>query len=205
MSLASSDTDANLFAVDGEDRYGCGMSELGYQFLAGILRHAPAIVAVTCPTVNSYKRLVKQGSMSGSTWAPVHISYGRNNRTHMLRVPTKSPRVESRAVDASVNAYLGAAMVLAAGLEAIDAGADPGPPIDLDMYTQSDAQIDELGVKILPRTLQEAVDAFEASPLAREVFGPDLHSAYVDFKRAEWNEYHNAVSEWEWQRYLTLH
>jgi glutamine synthetase len=205
MSLASSDTDANLFAVDGEDRYGCGMSELGYQFLAGILRHAPAIVAVTCPTVNSYKRLVKQGSMSGSTWAPVHISYGRNNRTHMLRVPTKSPRVESRAVDASVNAYLGAAMVLAAGLEAIDAGADPGPPIDLDMYTQSDAQIDELGVKILPRTLQEAVDAFEASPLAREVFGPDLHSAYVDFKRAEWNEYHNAVSEWEWQRYLTLY
>lgn len=205
MSLASVEDGRNLFVADGEDRYGCGISELGYKFLAGILRHAPAIVAVTCPTVNSYKRLVKQGSMSGSTWAPVFISYGRNNRTHMLRVPTKSPRVESRAVDASVNAYLGAALVLAAGLESIDEGADPGPPIDLDMYTQSDEQVAALGVRLLPRTLQEAIDAFEADPLAGEVFGPDLHRSYVEFKRAEWNDFHNTVSEWEWQRYLTLY
>lgn len=205
MSLASAETGANLFAPDGEDRYGAGVGELGYQFLAGVLRHASAIVAVTCPTVNSYKRLVKQGSMSGSTWAPVFISYGRNNRTHMLRVPSKSPRVELRAVDASVNAYLGAALVLAAGLEAIDSGADPGPPIDLDMYTQSEAQISQLGVNLLPRTLQEAIDAFAADPLAREVFGADLHSAYVEFKRAEWDDFHNAVSDWEWKRYLTLY
>jgi glutamine synthetase len=205
MSLASAETGVNLFEPDGEDRYGCGISELGYQFLAGLLRHAPAIVAVTAPTVNSYKRLIKQGSMSGSTWAPVFISYGRNNRTHMLRVPTKSPRVESRAVDASVNAYLGAAIVLAAGLEAIDEAADPGPPIDLDMYVQPDAKLNELGVGLLPRTLQEAIDAFEASELAREVFREDLHSAYVAFKRAEWEEFHNSVSEWEWNRYLTLY
>jgi glutamine synthetase len=205
MSLASATDGANLFAPEGEDRYGSGLSTLGYQFLAGVLRHAPAIVAVTCPTVNSYKRLIKQGSMSGSTWAPVFISYGRNNRTHMLRVPTKSPRVESRAVDASVNAYLGAALVLAAGLEAIDAGADPGPPIDLDMYTQSDEQLAELGVKQLPRSLQEATDAFEADPLTHEVFGPALHAAYVEFKRAEWEDFHNTVSEWEWQRYLTFY
>jgi glutamine synthetase len=205
MSLASVTDGANLFVPDGEDRYGCGLSELGYQFLAGILRHAPAIVAVTCPTVNSYKRLVKQGAMSGSTWAPVFISYGRNNRTHMLRVPTKSPRVESRAVDASVNAYLGAAFVLAAGLEAIEAGADPGPPIDLDMYTQSDEQLAALGVGQLPRTLHEATEAFEADPLARDVFGPDLHSAYVAYKREEWEDFHNTVSDWEWRRYLTLY
>jgi glutamine synthetase len=205
MSLASVNNGTNLFVADGEDRYDCGISELGYKFLAGILSHAPAIVAVTCPTVNSYKRLVKQGSMSGSTWAPVFISYGRNNRTHMLRVPTKSPRVESRAVDASVNAYLGAALVLAAGLESIDEGADPGPPIDLDMYTQSDEEVAALGVRLLPRTLQEAIDAFEADPLALKVLGPDLHRAYVEFKRAEWNDFHNTVSEWEWQRYLTVY
>ncbi|MDQ6777400.1 MAG: type III glutamate--ammonia ligase [Actinomycetota bacterium] len=205
MSLASVSDGANLFTPEGEDRYGCGLSELGYQFLAGILRHARAIVAVTCPTVNSYKRLVKQGSMSGSTWAPVFISYGRNNRTHMLRVPTKSPRIESRAVDASVNAYLGAALMLAAGLEAIQKGVDPGPPIDLDMHTQSDEQIAELGVGQLPRSLQEAIDAFDADPLAREVFAPDLHSAYVEFKRAEFVDFHNTVSEWELQRYLTLY
>ncbi len=204
MSLASVTDGTNLFAPAGEDRYGCGLSELGYQFLAGILRHAPAIVAVTCPTVNSYKRLVKQGSTSGSTWAPVFISYGRNNRTHMLRVPTKSPRVECRAVDASVNAYLGAALMLAAGLEAIDETADPGPPIDLDMYTQSDEQLAELGVGQLPRSLHQATDAFEADPLTREVFGADLQAAYVEYKRAEWEDFHNTVSEWEWQPYLTL-
>jgi glutamine synthetase len=123
----------------------------------------------------------------------------------MLRVPTKSPRVESRAVDASVNAYLGAAMALAAGLEAIDEGADPGPPIDLDMYVQPDAKLNELGVKLLPRTLQEAIDAFEASELAKEVFGNDLHRAYIDFKRAEWEDFHNTVCDWEWNRYLTLY
>lgn len=204
MSLASAETGENLFATDGDDRYGCGISDLGYRFLAGVMRHAPAIVAVTCPTVNSYKRLVKQGSMSGSTWAPVFISYGRNNRTHMLRVPTKSPRVESRAVDASVNAYLGAALVLAAGLEGIEAELDPGPPIDLDMYAQSNATIADLGVKLLPRTLQEAIDVFQADTLARDTFGEELHRAYVDFKRSEWEDYHNTISQWEWDRYLTF-
>ena len=115
--------------------------------------------------MNSYKRLTRRGAMSGSTWAPVFISYGRNNRTHMLRVPTKSPGVESRAVDAAVNAYLGAALVLSAGLDGIDR----------DMYVQSDEQIAELGMDLLPRTLGDAIDCFEADPLTREVFGGDLH------------------------------
>ena len=206
MSLGALDRGDNLFAPgpDG-DPHACGISPLGYQFLAGILAHAPAIVAVTCPTVNSYKRLIRRGAMSGSTWAPVFISYGRNNRTHMLRVPTKSPRVESRAVDASVNAYLGAALVLAAGLEGIERELDPGAPIDLDMYAQSEQQIAGLGVKLLPRTLSEAIDAFEADPLTLEVFGPDLHQAYIDFKRAEWEDFHNTVTQWEWERYLTFY
>jgi glutamine synthetase len=178
MSLAAVDGVENLFAPSstGDDPYGCGISLLGYRFLAGLLAHASAIVAVTCPTVNSYKRLIRRGAMSGSTWAPVFISYGRNNRTHMLRVPTKSPRVESRAVDASVS-----------------------------MYIQSDQQIAELGVELLPRTLAEAIDAFEADPLTLEVFGPDLHEAYVDFKRSEWEDFHNTVSHWEWERYLTFY
>jgi glutamine synthetase len=206
MSLAALDGGENLFAPGSDDDpYGCGISQLGYRFLAGVLAHAPAIVAVTCPTVNSYKRLIRRGAMSGSTWAPVFISYGRNNRTHMLRVPTKSPRVESRAVDASVNAYLGAALVLAAGIEGIEQELDPGPPIDRDMYVQSDEQIAELGVGLLPRTLSEAIDAFEADPLALGVFGPDLHAAYIDFKRSEWEDFHNTVSQWEWERYLTFY
>jgi glutamine synthetase len=112
--------------------------------------------------------------------------------------------VESRAVDASVNPYLGAAMVLAAGLDGIERELDPGPPIDRDMYTQSDEQIAQLGVELLPRTLGEAIDAFEASELAREVCGQDLHRAYVEFKRDEWEDFHNTVSAWERERYLTF-
>ena len=73
------------------------------------------------------------------------------------------------------------------------------------MYVQSDEQIAELGVGLLPRTLGEAIEAFEADPLTAEVFGRDLHRAYVDFKRAEWEDFHNAVGQWEWDRYLTFY
>ena len=113
------------------DLRGCGISKLAYHFIAGVLAHAKAIIAVTCPTVNSYKRLVIEGSMTGFTWAPVFISYGNNNRTHMVRVPMNSPRVESRGVDISVNPYLGAAMMIGAGLDGIERELDPGDPIDL--------------------------------------------------------------------------
>jgi glutamine synthetase len=123
----------------------------------------------------------------------------------MIRIPTKSPRVESRAVDASINPYLAAALLLAAGLEGIERELDPGAPIDLDMYAQTPAQIAAMGVETLPRTLQEAVDCFELDPLAQQTFGIDLHRAYVEFKRTEWDDYHNTVSAWEWDRYLTFY
>ena len=108
-------------------------------------------------------------------------------------------------MDASVNAYLGAALVLAAGLDGISSELDPGPPIDRDMYVQTDDQIAGLGVGLLPRTLSEAIDAFNSDPLTLEVFGPDLHQAYIEFKRAEWEDFHNTVSKWEWERYLTFY
>ena len=201
MSLADVSTDANLFeAVD--DQRGAGVSALAYEFVAGVLAHAPAICAVACPTVNSYKRLVKSGSMTGFTWAPVFVSYGSNNRTHMLRIPSGSRRVESRAVDTSCNPYLAAAMFLAAGLEGIERGLDPGDPISLNMYEQSDEQLRELRVSTLPRTLLEAVEALDADPLADDVLGPELKAAFVDLKAREWWEYHNTISPWEHDRYL---
>lgn len=203
MSLADTESGENLFADPGDPR-GCRASKLAYHFIAGVLRHAPAIVAVTCPTVNSYKRLVKSGSMTGYTWAPVYVSYGDNNRTHMLRVPTGSARVESRAVDTSCNPYLGAAMMLAAGLEGIEEELDPGDPIRRNMYEQSDEDLLELGVNVLPRTLLEAIEAFDADPLSERVFGADLKDAYVDLKSREWWSYHNTVSEWEIDSYLTF-
>lgn len=201
MSLADKDTQKNLF-LDLNDSRGCKLSQLGYQFIAGILKHAPAICAVTCPTVNSYKRLVRQGAMSGSTWAPVYICYGNNNRTNMLRIPLAGGRVECRAADISTNLYLGAAMILAAGLEGIRDGLDAGEPHTENMYDYSLGELEARGIEFLPRTLGEAVEAFAADPLSKKVMGNTMYQTYIDYKRQEWEEYHNHVSDWEIQRYL---
>ena len=107
MSLSSLKTGRNV-GGNSKDPRGCGLSKTAYQFLGGIKKHAAAIVAVTCPTVNSYKRLIKTGSMTGFTWAPVFISYGGNNRTHMLRVPKLRPQIEGRA-SPNTSHYLSAA------------------------------------------------------------------------------------------------
>jgi glutamine synthetase len=201
ISLASLETGENLF-VDRADPRGCGLSKLGYQFIAGILRHAPAICAVMAPTVNSYKRLVARGSMSGFTWAPVYVCYGNNNRTNMLRIPLVGGRVECRAADISSNLYLGAAMILTAGLEGIREELDPGEPHTENMYTYTSAELETMGIKTLPRTLGEAIEAFAADPLSESVMGTVMRQAYIDFKTQEWLEYHNHVSDWEIQRYL---
>jgi glutamine synthetase len=204
MSMSDLATGANAFD-DEDDPRGAGVSKLAYQFIAGVLAHAPAISAVTAPTVNSYKRLIKTGSMTGFTWAPVYISFGANNRTHMLRIPMGGGRVESRAVDTTCNPYLAAALMLGAGLEGIERDLDPGDPIHLDMYLQSDEKLDELGVTVLPRTLLEAVEAFRADPLAEQVFGNELATSYAEIKEGEWWDYHNTVSEWEYDRYLEFY
>ena len=203
MSLSDSCTGENLF-ICADDPRRCGLSQLGYQFMAGILKHAPAICAVIAPTVNSYKRLVPKGSMSGFTWAPVYICYGNNNRTNMLRIPLGGGRVECRAADISTNLYLGAAMILAAGLEGIKEGLDPGEPHTENMYEYSPAELKHKGIQTLPRTLGEAIEAFAADPLSKAVMGELMYKTYVDFKSQEWQEYHNHISDWEIQRYLTF-
>jgi glutamine synthetase len=200
MSLADT-AGVNLFA-DPDDPRGCGLSTLGYQFIAGVLRHASAICAVIAPTVNSYKRLVKQGSMSGLTWAPIFACYGDNNRTNMLRIPRGGGRVECRAADSANNPYLGAALVLAAGLEGIREGLDPGDPNRDNLYNLSEADLLERNIGWLPRSLGEAIEALEADPLARSVFGAAMFDSYVAEKRAEWDSFAAHVSSWETDRYL---
>lgn len=199
MSLADLETGKNLFEDPNDP---CGLSKLGYQFIGGVLKHAKAIVSVTCPTVNSYKRLVRKGSMSGFTWAPVYVCYGNNNRTNMLRIPLGGGRVECRAADISTNLYLGAAMILAAGLEGIREGLDPGKPHTENMYTYSLDELKEMGIETLPKTLGEAIAAFAADPLSKAVMGSLMYQTYVDFKTQEWEEYHCHISDWEIQRYL---
>ncbi|TGD90667.1 type III glutamate--ammonia ligase [Mycolicibacterium sp. CH28] len=200
MSLADVDG-VNLFA-ENEDSRNCGLSTLGYQFIAGVLRHAPAICAVIAPTVNSYKRLVKQGSMSGLTWAPIFACYGDNNRTNMLRIPRGGGRVECRAADSANNPYLGAALMLAAGLEGIREGLDPGEPNRDNLYRLSETDLAARGISWLPRSLGEAIDALESDPLVRSVFGPAMFESFIAEKRSEWDSYNAHVSSWESERYL---
>ncbi len=201
MSLADLATGKNLFA-DKADPRGCGLSTLGYHFIAGVIAHLPAISAVISPTVNSYKRLVKQGSMSGFTWAPIFACYGNNNRTNAVRIPGGGGRIELRSADSSCNPYLGAAMVLAAGLEGVRAAADPGEPNRENMYKASNEELERRGIRQLPRTLGEALDAFDADPLSAQVFGPEMKEAWLDYKRDEWLSYMAHVSDWETKRYL---
>lgn len=201
MSLADRNTGKNLFD-DPADPRGCGMSTLGYQFIAGVLRHARAISAVIAPTVNSYKRLVARGSMSGFTWAPIFVCYGNNNRTNMLRIPMNGPRIECRAADISCNLYLGAAMILAAGLEGIERDLDPGEPHRENMYLSSPETLTRENIQLLPRTLGEAIDAFEADPLSQSVMGDLMYKTFIDYKRNEWMDYQSHVSDWEINRYL---
>jgi glutamine synthetase len=120
----------------------------------------------------------------------------------MLRVPMGGGRVECRAADSSMNVYLGAALALAAGLEGIREELDPGEPHRENMYNYTEAERVERGVRFLPRTLDEAIDGFEADQLAKQVFGPEMFDAFVQFKRDEWEQYHNHVSDWERHRYL---
>ncbi len=201
MSLGDLSSGNNLFA-DKNDPRGCGLSELGYHFIAGVVKHLPAICAVAAPTVNSYKRLVKQGSMSGFTWAPIFACYGNNNRTNAVRIPSAGGRIELRSADSACNPYLASAMVLAAGLEGVRARMDPGEPNRDNMYEATQAELTARGIRELPRTLGEALDAFADDPLSVEVFGPDMQKSWLDYKRDEWLSYSAHVSNWESERYL---
>jgi glutamine synthetase len=200
MSLADADGN-NLFATTDDPR-GLGLSELGYQFIAGVLKHAPAICAVVAPTVNSYKRLIRRSNNSGFTWAPIFGSYGGNNRTNMLRIPLAGGRVECRAADSANNPYLAAALMLAAGLEGVRAAADPGAPNTENMYLLGEEELAARNISHLPRDLGDALDAFEADPLTLAVFGADMHASFLGVKRAEVDAYAAHVSQWEIDRYL---
>jgi glutamine synthetase len=205
MSLYDPATGANLFARDpADDPRGHGLTELAYQFIAGVLKHGPALCAAFAPTVNSYKRLVRRGLMAYYSWAPVFNSYGRNNRTNALRVPMGGGRVESRNADAACNPYLAAALVLAAGLEGIREGLDPGLAQEDNLYEYTPEQLAAAGIQELPRTLDEAVKAFADDPFVTKVLGQELRDEFIAYKSEEWRQYHQTVSQWEIDRYARL-
>jgi glutamine synthetase len=207
ISLWDLERKRNLF-VDPDDRRGLGVSTLGYQFLAGAMTHARALAAVVAPTVNDYKRLsvgeFLTGATSGFTWTPAFVTYGDNNRTQMFRIPEPG-RFECRLVSGSVNPYLGMAAFIAAGLDGIHRKLDPGEPnVGRNMYTVTLDEVRHQGVHLVPQSLPEALDAFEADAVIRGALGPELAAEFVKVKRQEWVQYHSTVSQWEIDRYLTL-
>ena len=202
MSLCDLTTGGNLFARDrSQDTRGLGLTDMGYHFIGGILRHGPALCAAFAPTVNSYKRLVRRGAMTYFTWAPVFNSYGSNNRTNSVRVPAGGGRCESRNVDGAVNPYLAATLALAAGLEGIREKIDPRAPNEDNLYSISETERRARDIDFLPRTLMEAVEAFAADPLMETVLGKELRDEFIKYKTQEWEAYHLAVSAWEVERY----
>jgi glutamine synthetase len=198
----------NLFEEDpADDPRGLGLSELAYQFVGGLKAHAKAYIAVTAPTVTSYKRLVVGAPTSGATWAPAYVSYGYNNRTQMLRIPGPG-RIEDRTVDGSCNPYLAATVVLAAGLDGIERGLDPGDPNSLNLYETDEAQRSELGIDVLPANLLDATRELERCQVMRAALGRAREEDYLDYfvrcKRREWQQAHEQITQWEIDRYLQL-
>jgi glutamine synthetase len=199
-------TDAELFA-DPADPRGLGLSELAYHYIGGLIEHGPAMAAVTCPTVNSYKRFGVGAPNSGATWAPAYATYGGNNRTQMLRVPDGG-RVENRACDGSANPYLAMAVQLAAGLDGIDRGLDPGEPNRDNLHVLPAEAVAARGIRALPPTLLHAADELVTDDVLREAMGKTPDGDYIDYyaqvKRDEFRAWHSGVSDWEVERYLTL-
>src|SRR3954452_20849005 len=192
-----------------DDPRGLGLSDDAYHFIGGLKAHAKAYIAVTAPTVTSYKRLVVGAPTSGATWAPAYISYAYNNRTQMLRIPAPG-RIEDRTVDGSCNPYLAATAVLAAGLDGIENELDPGEPTTaLNLHEVGDAQRAELGIEMLPANLLDATRALEADDVLRAALGTTSREDYVDYfvrcKQREWSEAHEQITKWELDRYLQLY
>jgi glutamine synthetase type III len=170
-----------------------GLSTLAYHFLGGILSHAEALTALFTPTVNSFKRINAAPTVSGATWSPNAISYGANNRTHMVRIPEPG-RFELRLMDGAANPYLLQAGILAGGLDGIARRLDPGRRLDINMYEPDAAPA---GIPRLPLNLLDALRAFQTSIVLREALGSGFVDAYVKLRMAHWTDYMRHLTEWE--------
>ena len=179
----------NLF--DGKDEM--GMSELAYDFLGGVMHSAEALCAWFNPTINSYKRINAPRTLSGATWSPNTVTFGGNNRTHMVRIPDAG-RFEFRLMDGAANPYLLQAGVLAGGIDGMANKRHPGKRIDLDMYAHG---YKVRGAKKLPLNLLDALRNLEKSKVINEAFGRDQIKSYIKLKMDEWNDYSRHMTQWE--------
>jgi len=200
MSLYSIDDQRNAFA-DASNAY--GLSDVARSYMAGVLAHARGMAAVLAPLVNSYKRLVPGYE------APTYLTWGRTNRSALIRVPMVSPgksiegtRCEVRCPDPASNTYLAFAVLIAAGLDGVERGLQLADPVEESLFEMDALRIAEKGIRELPGTLGEAIEELERDEVIREALGEHVYSHFVDAKRAEWDEYRMQITEWEIERYL---
>ncbi len=199
MSLFEGDT--NAFYEPGAEYQ---LSKTGRQFIAGLLRHAPEITAVTNQWVNSYKRL------GGGGEAPSYITWGHNNRSALVRIPMYKPtkgnstRIEFRSIDSACNPYLSFALMLNAGLKGISEGYELPPGAEDDVWLLTQAERSAMGIEPLPRSLGEAIAVMEKSELVAETLGEHVFDFFLRNKRSEWNEYQSQVTAFELDRYLPV-
>ena len=179
-----------------------GLSEVARAFIAGLLHHAREITAVTNQLVNSYKR-INEGYE-----APRYVSWARNNRSALVRVPIPKPgkvestRIEYRALDPSCNPYLAFSVMLAAGLRGVEEGLELPPEAQVNLYDLRRREQRDLGVDGLPANLSEALDEMEASTLVRDALGDHIFEWFLVNKRTEWSEYQRQVTPFELETYL---
>jgi glutamine synthetase len=202
QSLWSADGNTNLFH-DPDDEY--QLSAVARSFMAGLLAHAPGMIAILAPLVNSYKRLVPGFE------APVYISWARINRSALIRIPRASrgrpeaTRLELRCPDPSCNPYLAFAAMLAAGLDGIDRKLELARPVEENLYHYDDTMIRKQGVQTLPSSLETALDAFAEDEVIQTALGAHVCEWFMEAKRAEWAEYRTRVTPWELTRYLATY
>ncbi len=187
----------NLFTDGTHD---LGMSDTGWHFLGGIMKHASALAAITNPTVNSYKRINAPRTMSGATWAPNTVTWTGNNRTHMVRVPGAG-RFELRLPDGAANPYLMQAVIIAAGLSGINTKADPGKRLDIDMYKDGHTVKD---APPLPLNMLDALRFFDQDSALKSALGDEFSAAFMKLKHQEWNSFVSHFSRWERENTLDI-
>jgi glutamine synthetase len=197
VSLFEGDT--NAFHAPG-DEY--GMSKVGRGFIAGVLRHAPEMTAITNQLVNSYKRLITGYE------APTFVTWARNNRSALVRIPVtkagkqSSTRIEYRSPDPACNPYLAYSVILAAGLRGIEEGYDLPPEASANVFEMTPEERAAEGITSLPQSLSDALDVMETSELVAEALGEHIFEWFLRNKRAEWFDYKSQVTQFELDRYL---
>ena len=190
VSVWNNAGDTNLFHDANEEM---GLSKSCYQFLGGLMHHAVGMTAITNPTVNSYKRINAPATLSGATWSPNTVTFGGNNRTHMVRIPDEG-RFEFRLADGAANPYLLMAGILAAGLHGVDEDMDPGKRLDIDMYAEGHKV---RGARKLPLNLLDAIRHFEKDRYLRDALGTEFSNAYIKLKTNDWNDFTRHLTQWE--------